>query len=154
MNKPMLLAAAMTALSISGGAMALDVSRILVLQIPGFYGRTLGDGLLSPLGRTGEFCDYEMSWGSPFNPNDVVSCLVRESRTPVSPSCVENEMRNIVTTVTAGIGSSCSGFNVKGERFDGVVLLLGESPAGLVGTAIFPLANALPYPITTCGSMI
>lgn len=154
MKKSMLLAAAMTALSISGGAMALDVSHRLPLQIPGFYGRTLGEGLLTPLGRTGDYCDYEMSWQSPFNPNDVVSCLARESRTPVNPSCIENELRNIVTTVTAGVGSPCSGFNVKGERFDGVVLILGESPIGLVGVAIFPVANSLPYPITTCSAML
>jgi hypothetical protein len=154
MNKPMLLAAAMTALSISGGAMALDVSRQLTLSIPGFYGRGLGEALLTPVGRSGGYCDYEMSWQSPFNPNDVARCLAREARTPVSPSCIENELRNIVTTVTAGVDSACCGFNVKGERFDGVVLILGESPAGLVGTAHFPVANSLPYPITTCSSML
>ena len=148
MKKSMLLAAAMTALSISGAASALDTTRIWILDVPGFFGRTLGAATMTPWGRSGPYCDYLMNWQSPWNPNDVTRCILREFRTAVNPSCIENELWNIVTSVWAGVDAPCSGFNIKGEVFlDCVVLVLGESPAGLVGTAFFPVGAALPYPI-------
>lgn len=152
MKKSLMLAAATLALSVTGAASALNVNAVRVLVIDGFPGwyDTLGVATFTALGRSGPFCDYLMNWESPFNPNDVALCIVREVRTPVTPSCIINENVDITSTLLGGPAGDtyCEGFNLKGEPFCDVSLILGESPLlGLRGVAIFPTGIGQVYPI-------
>jgi len=156
MKKSLMLVAAAAVLSVSSSAMAIDVNQARVLEIQGFTGlnSSLGAVTFTALGRSGRSCEYLMDWASPFNPNDVAICIVRELTTPWAPSCVLNEQSDIATTVLAGpaADSLCAGFNIKGELFDGVTLILGESQLGLQGVAIFPGALGTVYPIVSGAS--
>jgi len=151
MKKSLMLAAAMAALSASSAATALDVNSIRILEIPGFYGsnNVLGVVSFTALGRVGRSCEYLMDWASPFNPNAVSLCVVRELITPWTPSCILNEWADIPTTVLAGPAGDtyCAGFNLKGEVFEDVTLILGESQLGLNGVAIFPSYLPVVYPV-------
>ena len=157
MKKSLVVAAAMAAMSITSGAMALDTISLNELRVQGFYGSfgSLGWATFTALGINGGFCDYLMNWSSPFNPNDVQLCIVRELRTAATPSCIVNERVNIPTTVLAGPSgdSYCAGFNIKGEPFVDVSLILGESFIGLTGVAIIPnwgLPTVYPIASVVC----
>lgn len=153
MKISLVLAAAALALSLSSSAMALDVNVARTLDIQGFFGfnSSLGTVTFTALGRSGQFCDYLMDWESPFNPNDVELCILRELRTPTTPSCIRNEQRDLFTAALAGPAgpSYCAGFNVKGESFEGIMLIFGESPLGLVGVAVIPTIIPVVYPVIT-----
>jgi len=135
MKTTLLIATALAVSSVAGSAMALDVGRTRVLQVAGI-GASLGALTFIPLGADGSFCDYLADWASPFNPNDVGICVMQELRTPFSPSCIANERLDIVTIVQSNF--SCTGFNLKGESYGNVSLILGESDCGLSGVAVFP----------------
>jgi len=157
MKKSVLVAAALATLAVSGSASALDTSFERVLSVDAFGGGgylTLGSLTFVPLGVNGQFCDYLANWSNPFNPNDVALCLVHELRTNFAPSCIVNETVDVTTAVTAGSGVSgggqCTGFNLKGEAYDNVSLILTEGYGGLQGIAVIP-SGGIPtvYPIRT-----
>jgi hypothetical protein len=108
---------------------------------------SLGTLNFTPLGADGQFCNYLANWTSPFNPNDVLTCVLQEARTAFNPSCIMNERCDIVTLVQSS--SVCSGFNLKGEATNGVSLLFSESSAGLNGIAVLPGNIPQTYPVTT-----
>ncbi len=150
MKKTVLVAAALATLAVSSSASALDVGFVRVLQVDAFcgvgvascgIGLSLGALAFTPLGSDGLFCDYLGNWISPFNPNDVGICVLHELRTAFAPSCIVNEAVDVVTTLTAGGGIAgadiCQGFNLKGEGFNDVSLLLTEGCGTLQGIAAF-----------------
>lgn len=164
MKKSLLAAAALATLAVSGNAMALDTSYVRILAVDAFgvgvdgcgcgVALTLGALNFVPLGVNGAFCDYLADWSNPFNPNDVALCLVHELRTAFAPSCIINEHVDVTTTLTAGGavsgGGLCTGFNLKGEAFADVELILTEGLVGLQGIAVFGNVG-IPtiYPIRT-----
>jgi len=151
MAKLLVLAAAAMAMSVSASAMALDTRKLRDLQVDGFLGwnSSLGTAQFTALGRSGQYCEYLMSWESPFNPNDVQVCVVREMRTPSRPSCIRNEYHDFVSIVLGGPAAAtyCAGFNLMGADFENVTLMFGESPWGLHGVAIFPGYFPVVYPV-------
>jgi len=140
MKKSLVLGAAVAAMSISTAASAINA--------PGYRGSLapmasdgLGNvGLVYSILATGavgqDFCGYILSWQSPYNPNDVVSCVLREARGTVNPSCIANSTANIPTSVLAGqtVSTSCNGFDLLGAPLTGISLFLSETNAG-VGSA-------------------
>src|SRR5262245_19051836 len=132
MKKSLLVAGALAAVAVSGNALAIDVAPARALRVPGLTALpgapsqdSLGTMTLTALGIGGPnngYCVYLMNWHSPFNPNDVASCIVRERRTPVNPSCIANKGLNITTTLEAGPGAPagatfCAGFDNLGIGF-------------------------------------
>jgi hypothetical protein len=156
MKKSMMLAAAVTALSITGGAMALDVRAVeRPIVVDGFGGAafgTLGFLTFTGLGRAGRSCQYLAEWGSPWNPNDVASCLILESRTAFNPSCIDNEYMDVTARVVS-VAGYCSGFDIKGEDFVDVALTLSEiAGGGLAGLAIIDAWGVdVAYPVLIAG---
>jgi hypothetical protein len=149
MKKSLLVATVLAVSSVAGSAYALDADEVRSLQVDGI-GRSLGFIYTSmPLGWDGPFCDYLTNWVSPFNPNDVSTCLLHELRTPLAPSCIVNERFDFVTIVQSD-AAFCAGFNLKGEYLP-VTLLLSETSIGLAGVATFGCVG-IPqvYPVITC----
>jgi len=148
MKKSLLIAtAALAVASVAGSASALDISRARIIQVDSI-GLSLGVLAFTPLGVDGPFCDYLTDWASPFNPNDVGLCVLQEARTPFAPSCIVNERLDITTVLTSSL--NCVGFNLKGEAFPSVSLLVGESPCtGLAGVAVFAACGigGMTYPV-------
>lgn len=146
------IAAATTAFD----AAALDttVTRRLVVDSP-FGELPLGTLQVVALGANGDSCDYLADITHPFNSNDVALCVLKERRTAFAPSCIQNETENVTTIIEAGSTASgesapCAGFNLKGEAYDDVSLLLTESPCGgLVGIQVIHQSGGVPivYPI-------
>ena len=157
MKKTLVVAAALATMALSTTASALDVGFERVLAVEAFGGQafaTLGSLSFIPLGANGQYCDYLADWASPFNPNDVGLCVVHELRTAFAPSCILNETVDITTAVTAGAGVAggglCQGFNLKGELYDNVSLVLTEGYGGLQGIAVIPTGGVPQiYPIRT-----
>ena len=153
MKKSLLIAAALSALTISSAAQALNADNDRTLFVQAFGGslnQTLGTMSFVALGVDGNYCQYLAAWESPWNPNDVQLCVLDELRTRFAPSCIANETRYITTTITAGNGSHshfCDGFNLKGEPLSDVTLLLGEGPYGLQGIVISNGAVPVVYPV-------
>jgi len=153
MRKSLIVAAALSALTISSAASALDANQDRTLYVQAFGGSlnaTLGRMSFVALGVDGNYCQYLAAWESPWNPNDVQLCILDELRTRFAPSCIRNETRDITTTITAGSGSQshyCDGFNLKGEPLNDVTVLLGEGPFGLQGIVISQGAVPVVYPI-------
>lgn len=150
--KRSLFLAAVTAAAIPSAARAIDtLAGPYAIRIAGL-GASMGTAELVALGVVGEDCRYLMTWESPFNPNEVELCDVRERRTPLSPACIDNRFKNFTTFVHAGPASpaatACAGFDNLGEAFDGVSLLLGESPTSLEGALLLPWGPAYPVEIT------
>jgi hypothetical protein len=150
MKKSVLVAAALATLAVSGNAMALTTGVERDILVDAFIGGgcggcgaflTLGKITFTALGVAGHNCDYLGDWESPWNPNDVGLCLVHELRTAFSPSCIVNERQDITTVVSAGPGTDacfCQGFNLKGEGFENVTLMVAEGLVGLQGIVVIP----------------
>lgn len=144
--------AAMTA-ALDAAALDTRVSRRLVVDSP-FGALPLGHLDVVALGANGDSCDYLANITHPFNPNDVALCILKERRTAFAPSCIQNETKNVATLIESGSRASqgpsqCAGFNVKGEAYDDVSLLLTESPCGgLVGVQVIQTAGVpIIYPV-------
>ena len=157
MNKTSLVIVAFAAVGVAGNAVALDTSVVRRLEVDaggGAQGRLpLAALQFTALGQDGRFCDYLVDVTSATNGNDVVLCTFRELTTPFSPSCIANELVDFVTLVEAGTGAPsgatpCAGYNLKGESFGDVTLVLGESSEGLRGIQTIA-TGGLPtvYPI-------
>jgi hypothetical protein len=145
MKISLLIATALALSSVAGSAMALDVGRARVIKVAGI-GSNLGVLTFLPLGANGSFCDYLANWTSPFNPNDVGLCVLQEVRTPFTPSCIVNERLDIVTIVQST--HECTGFNLKGESYGNVAVVLGENDCGLSGIVVIPGAGVpQTYPV-------
>lgn len=155
MKKSLIVAAALSALTISSSASALDTNQDRELFVQAFGGsltRSLGRLSFVALGVQDGFCQYLAAWESPYNPNDVNLCILDELRTGFSPSCIVNEHHDITTTLTAGAGSHsnwCEGFNLKGESVQDVTLILGEGPFGIQGIVIQNGYMPTVYPVTS-----
>lgn len=152
MKKSIFIAAALSALSFSTTASALDVNTTRELTVQAFGGSfaSLGEMSFLALGRSGSYCQYLADWESPYNPNDVQLCILDELRTGFTPSCIDNELHDITTLITAGPGSSshwCDGFNLKGEVVSNVALALTEGIGGLQGVAMLQGVVPVIYPI-------
>jgi hypothetical protein len=146
MKKSLLIATALAVSSVAGSATALDIGRSRDLKVEGISA-SLGVLAFTPLGVNGQFCDYLADWASPFNPNEVGVCVLQELRTPVTPSCISNERLDIVTVVQSSY--NCTGFNLKGEPYANVSLVLSESDCKLAGVAVIPGgSNPQIYPVT------
>ena len=158
MKKSLLIAAAALATtSIASSASAIDtfpIREVRAAGLPispflGFVEFTALGTIPTPVGsRT---CDYLMNWTSPYNPNLVTLCHVKELRTPVTPSCAANARMDITTAVSAGPAGNlgptyCDGFDNLGVPQMGVTLLLGEFAdpihPSFSGVAIY--ASAVP----------
>jgi hypothetical protein len=153
MKKSLMIGAALALSTIAGSASALDVGVPRTLLVDGFVGLRADLGVLTflPLGRAGAYCEYLGNWFSPFNPNDVEICIIRELATNFNPSCIVNEVVDVPTIIEAGgVAGWCRGFNLKGESMD-VALLLSESYGVLSGIAAFadPCGIPMIYPVTT-----
>lgn len=156
MKKPLMIATMLTTLSVSGDASALDTGKIRKMWSSGLpVQNLLAESLIfMAVGRVGDYCLYLTQWESPFNPNDVLLCVLRELRSAVYPSCIINSMKDIVAFVSAGPGAMggqtyCGGFDTLGVPYTGVTLLAGEiwlTPV-LVGNAIFPTAVPIVHAI-------
>lgn len=146
MKKSFVVAGALFAAALSSNASALDTNTARALFVDGLN-ITLGVVNFVALGATPGYCNYIMDWASPFNPNDVGLCMVREARTAFAPSCILNERADITSIVTSDFGS-CAGFNLKGEPV-AAQLILGEVPGfGLAGIALTGnLACPTLYPV-------
>jgi hypothetical protein len=158
MKKSLTLAAAVAAIAVPGAASALNVPAYNVdggavpMTTPvgnvGFVDSTLALGQAGP-----GLCRYRIAWRDPFNPNNALNCDLLELRGTLNPSCNTNKTVNFATSVVAGIGSACGGFDNTGTAFPaGVVLILSESAGGgvgaLDGTVIYPLgAGVIILPI-------
>lgn len=152
MKKSMFIAAALSALSFSTTASALDVGNARTLAVQAFGGTfaSLGELSFLALGRSGNYCQYLADWESPYNPNDVQLCILDELRTAFTPSCIVNETLDITTIISAGPGSHshlCDGFNLKGEVVSDVALALTEGPGGLQGVVMVQGAIPVIYPV-------
>jgi hypothetical protein len=158
MKKSLVIAAALAATAIAGNAMAINVNVVRTLRAQGLGAGndSLGTVQLTALGATPTHCLYRMNWTSPFNPNDVNACIIREQRTAANPSCILNRNQDITSFVDAGpaAGTPCGGFDNLGVSFpfpgaDGVTLMLGEfslSPI-LQGVVIYPTALPTVLPL-------
>lgn len=155
MKKSLFVAAALAAVSISGSASALNTQMVRQIRSSGLQiASSLGTVTFTALGASAESCVYLAEWESPFNPNDVALCVVRERRTPVQPSCINNAFQDITTFVSAGPGAlggdtSCSGFDTLGIGYQDISIQAGEystSPV-LQGVAVFPTALPLVHAI-------
>lgn len=155
MKKSLIAAATLAVLSFSGTASALDTNEVRQMRSSGLPVQSLlGTLTFTALGAQGQYCTYLMTWESPFNPNDVELCILRERRTPVYPSCITNSLQDITTFVSAGPGAQggstyCAGFDTLGISYDNVTLLTGEFSAEpiLQGVAVFPTAIPLVHSI-------
>ena len=148
MKKSMLLAA-LTVMSISGGAMAITEGAPRPISVAGcpsgiasfFYFANV-DG---PIG----VCSYYMDWQSPFLPAGSAPCYINEQKALGQTSCLGNRLFNVTTTVLS-VPNACSGFDNYGLFEPNVTLVLSESfvtPA-LNGLAVFSLFPFLPRPIS------
>lgn len=152
MKKSMFIAAALSALSFSTTASALNVNDTKELTVQAFGGSfaSLGELSFLALGRSGNYCQYLADWESPYNPNDVQLCILDELRTAFTPSCINNEHVDITTLITAGPGSHshyCDGFNLKGEVICDVALALTEGIGGLQGVVMAQGVVPVIYPV-------
>lgn len=155
MNQFSILAATVATCAASASAFALDTREVRSIRSSNLPTQSvLGTALFTALGSQGVDCAYLLDWISPFNPNDVVLCVLRERKTPVYASCIANSLQDITTVVTAGPAAkggatSCSGFDNLGISYEGVSLLTGEFSAApiLQGVAIFPTALPLIHAI-------
>ncbi len=152
MSKSVMLAAVVATMAVPGAAAAIDTyAGPLPMRLVGLDG-SLGTVDFTAQGRTGDYCRYLMTWESPFNPNDVELCDVRERRTVDHPSCIENRHENIGSAVMAGpatpVNTLCSGFDNLGDRIDtgDISLLLGGRGA-LEGLVILPWGTAFSIEI-------
>jgi len=153
MRKAVFLTLALAAISLDAAALDTGVVRRLVVDSP-IGALSLGTMVVTALGVDGDSCGYLADIASPANPNDVALCVLRERRTAFAPSCIANESRDVATIIEAGSGASggatqCGGFNLKGERYEEVSLLLTESPCGcLQGIQIIHNAGVpVIYPV-------
>lgn len=154
MKKFVFAAAALAAFSVSTTTFALDTRFVRQIRAAGLPGQSfLGAASFTALGVDGRHCMYLMQWMSPFNPNDVVHCVLAERRTPVHSSCIVNSIADITSYVSSGPGAECStwcnGFDNLGIAWTDVTLLAGEfvvSPV-LQGVVIYPTALPLVLPI-------
>ena len=151
MKKSLIVAASLASLSFSSAAQALNTQAIREIHADGLpLSSFLGAATFTALGALqavgGSYCAYLMNWTSPYNPNDVSVCILREQRTPVKPSCLVNSMMDITSFVSAGAGGGgtyCAGYDNLGFPRPRVTLLLGESPlVPLQGIAVYE--GALP----------
>jgi hypothetical protein len=158
MKKALILAAAVAALSASSNAMAWGPGRGLL----DLRGRVItADGLgpigvvdmVTPIGREGPYCTYLLNWGSPFNPNDVTTCVLAEVRTAVDASCIMNAYDgfNASTAVLAGTFAGygagfCQGFDLLGVPFN-VDIVAGSRGNDLAGVVLYESCIALPFEI-------
>jgi hypothetical protein len=166
MKKSLMLVAALAATAFAGSALALDVDtdrELVVLGLTSISGvgtDSLGRAMFTGLGTSGggvgsshRYCQYLMEWESPFNPNDVQLCVVREKKTPFAPSCIANRHQDITSFLEAGSdapsGSTyCAGFDNLGIAYDDVSLLLGErEDGGISGIAVYPTGIPLVLPV-------
>lgn len=154
MKKALVLASIAAVTSVPGAASAIDTfAGPRPVRIAGLAGATLGTVEFAALGRMGDYCRYLMIWESPFNPNDVQLCDVRERRTLLHPSCIQNRLMNIPTITQAGpqtaVRTRCSGFDALGDHVDkgDLNLFLAAPDKQLTGIVIFPWGVALPVEI-------
>lgn len=155
MKKTLLVAAALAAVSISGAASALDTNVVRDIRSAGLpLASSLGSVTFTALGVSGQDCMYLAQWESPYNPNDVELCLLREHRSPVSPSCIANSQVDLTTHVSAGPGAGggatyCAGFDNLGVSYTDITITAGEYAVApiLQGVAVFPTALPLVHPI-------
>jgi hypothetical protein len=156
MKKSLLIAAAALATTtLAGPASALDTRFVREIRAVGLPLQSfLGLAEFTALGTRGPSCDYLMNWVSPFNPNLVSMCILKELKTPVTPSCIGNAVMNITTAVSGGPGGNlgptyCDGFDNLGIPRPGVTILAGEFAASptLQGVAIYSTAVPAVLPI-------
>ena len=155
MKKSLFVAAALATISISGAASALDTQVVRQIRSAGLQAASsLGSVTFTALGASAESCVYLANWESPFNPNEVALCVVRERRTPVNPSCSFNAFQDFATFVSAGPGAlgvdtTCGGFDTLGIAYTDISIQAGESPTSSVlqGVAVFPTALPLVHAI-------
>ena len=152
MRNSVILAAVVATMAVPGTAAAIDTfAGPLPMRLVGLDG-SLGSVDFTARGRAGDYCRYLMTWESPYNPNDVQLCDVRERRTVDHPSCIENRRENIGSAVLAGpatpVNTLCSGFDNLGDRVDtgDISLLLGGRGA-LEGLVILPWGTAFSIEI-------
>jgi hypothetical protein len=155
MGKTLVAAIAAAVLGISGTAAAIDtLAGPRTIWVVGLGKLTLGSAELLALGRVGDDCRYLMTWESPYNPNEVLLCDLRERRTVLFPSCVANRSMDVPSIVRAGpdsgVRTRCSGFDPLGVAIDtgDVSLILASRGRGLEGIVIFPWGVALPVEIS------
>lgn len=155
MKKSLIVAATLAALAVSGSASALDTNVVREIRSSGLPAMNLlGEVTFTALGVQGQYCTYLMQWASPYNPNAVNLCILRERRTPVYSSCINNSVQDVTSFVSAGPGAQggatfCAGFDTLGISYNNITLLAGEFSMDpvLQGTAIFPTAIPLVHPI-------
>ena len=155
MKKSLIVAATLATLSLAGSATALDTRVIRDIRAAGLPIQPyLGVVTFTALGSQGRYCTYLMEWMSPFNPNAVTLCALRELKTPVYPSCILNSVMDITSFVSGGPGAQlgstyCDGFDNLGIAHPNVTILAGEFIAEpvLQGVAIFGTAIPLILPI-------
>lgn len=155
MKQSLFVVTALAALSVAGAASALDSTVTRQIRASGLpVSSDLGSLQITALGAQGKSCVYLAAWESPYNPNDVALCVLRERRTPVNPSCIDNAFEDITTFVSAGPGAEggdtvCDGFDTLGILHEDVTLLTGEYSVApiLQGVAIFPTAVPLVHAI-------
>lgn len=155
MKKSLIVAAALAATSLAGSASALDTRFVREIRAVGLPIQPfLGFVEFTALGSMARDCTYLMNWYSPFNPNAATLCVLRELKTPVTPSCIVNSRMDITTAVSAGPGGSlgptyCDGFDNLGIAHPAVTILAGEFVVApvLQGVAIFATAIPAVLPI-------
>jgi hypothetical protein len=163
MKKSLVLGAALAAMSISTSASAIDAAAYSATR-PSMVSDAIGslgtvDYLLSlgTFGANPNECRYILSWRSPFNPNDVLQCDLREQRGPLNPSCNQNAgaggtPNNAVVLAGLTSGSGCQGFTNTGIPFGAVQVILTELPGGgtgkLYGMVFYPaVGSPLALPV-------
>jgi hypothetical protein len=155
MKKSMFVAAALAAALVSSSASALDTGVVREIRSAGLpVASSLGTVSFTALGASGADCLYLTGWESPFNPNDVKTCILRERRTDAAPSCAENRLDDLTTFVSAGPGAAggataCSGFDTLGVSYDDITISAGEFAAApiLQGVAVLPTALPIVHAI-------
>jgi hypothetical protein len=147
MKKAWLFAGALSALSISTGAAALDSAVPRALHVSGLA-LNLGTLTFIPLGSVHSTCNYLAAWASPNNPNDVQGCTVLEGKTSFTPSCIANSTADIRSFLLAG-PAGCNGFDLLGQAVAGVQLYLAESPTGVTHLFGIGILHGAPYPISS-----
>ncbi len=88
-----------SAVTISGNALALDVSQVLITEVDDVF---VAEAHIRALGTPGNplLCDYKLTLRDPFYPNRAVDCKIREriNQGEVS-SCAEARQENIETVL-------------------------------------------------------
>jgi hypothetical protein len=144
--KGMMLFAALLAMSVSSGALALTEGPARAVLVGGRPAGIATFYLNGNLGGPAGACSYYMDWQGPSLVVGSAACIVTERKALGATSCLGNRRIDTPTTLTSS--RDCQGFDQYG-LFEEVSLTLSGSFTGaaMSGVAVFAQFPFLPQSI-------